>query len=475
MGQLRWVTRITSALSSHLSLDDLQTIILSALVSPDGLEYSRAIFFAVDRATTCLCGKVAVGPNSRREAQLLRRELREEEAYLEHMADASTATLEDDTARDSLQILRDSKFWIHLSQMVESADEASRRVASVRKPIVTATEEKETFLQWAARRKRPTLVTELVDQCPPVDEALAGLLARPTVVIPLRTPKGLRGLILADRRYSSGVQISDADLEDLEWFAVQAALAIENAELIEDLGNAYNQLRELDNLKSNFLSIVSHELRTPMTAVLGFVDLLLGEKVGDLQPPQRSILVRASKNANHLLQILNDLLEVSEVQAEGIRDVHVRPVDPLVVLFNTLPRLEQRRRGQNVEIEPVVHESVPRIICEPRALERILFHLLDNAIKFSRPNDRIQVDFSCHGERLHIAVRDSGIGIDPDRLQQIFESFYQVDNRLTRSYEGLGLGLTVTRLLLTSTQGEIHVESQPGHGSTFTISYPIAP
>lgn len=474
IGQLRWVTRISTALSRSVRVNDLYTIILSAVLAPDGLNYSRAFLFALDRASGMLHGKIAAGPRTRREARATQRELLAEAEYLQKLALESRDSCSEYNPGETLGILENSAHWISLHRGEFGEDAESRELASLRISPQPTPEVPPNLLQWAASLHCPRPVV-FGPKAPLIPAPLDTLLISPAAAVPLRTPKGLHGVLFVDRRFSSQKSFTENDLQELDWFALQAALAIENAELIEDLEEAFQQLKEVDTLKSNFLSILSHELRTPMTGIMGFVDLLLDERVGELTPNQRSLLIRVSKNSNHLLQIFNDLLEVSEVQVDGLRDTQLRPVDPLAVFFNTLPRLELRRRENEVDIEPVIEEAIPRIICEARSLERILFHLLDNAVKFSTSGSRVQVEFRSRNEWLEIAVRDHGPGIAQDRLQRIFDSFYQVDHRLSRSYEGLGLGLTVVRMLLQSTNGRIQVDSTPGDGSMFTISYPIAP
>jgi signal transduction histidine kinase len=474
IGQLRWVTRISTALSRSVRVNDLYTIILSAVLAPDGLNYSRAFLFAVDRASGMLHGKIVAGPRTRNEARALQRELLAENEYLSKLTLEAKAADPEHNQGEALGILEDSAHWISLLRGEVGEDPDSRELASLRLSPQSTSEANPNLLRWAASLHRPRPI-ETGNKALPIPPPLDAMLAHPAAAVPLRTPKGLHGVLFVDRRFSSRKSFTENDLQELDWFALQAALAIENAELIEDLEEAFQQLKEVDTLKSNFLSILSHELRTPMTGIMGFVDLLLDERVGELTPNQRSLLIRVSKNSNHLLQIFNDLLEVSEVQVDGLRDTQLRPVDPLAVFFNTLPRLELRRRDTEVDIEPIIEDAIPRIICEARSLERILFHLLDNAVKFSRTGSRVQVEFRNRSGWLDIAVRDHGPGIAQDRLQRIFDSFYQVDHRLARSYEGLGLGLTVVRMLLQSTNGRIQVDSTPGDGSTFTISYPIAP
>jgi signal transduction histidine kinase len=185
------------------------------------------------------------------------------------------------------------------------------------------------------------------------------------------------------------------------------------------------------------------------------------------------LLKRVSLHSQHLQSMVNDLLEIAEVEAGGMINVAIHPVDPLAALLKVQPKVEGRRLSKQVTIEPVIREKVPMVMADEHALERILFHLLDNAIKFIQGPGKIQVEFERDGPLLNITVADSGIGISQDNLKQIFNHFYQVDFRLERAYGGMGIGLTVVKLLLEATGGKIRVESTPGLGSRFTVSFPV--
>ncbi len=156
-------------------------------------------------------------------------------------------------------------------------------------------------------------------------------------------------------------------------------------------------------------------------------------------------------------------------------NVSLRSVDPLEVLLNVTSKVEGRRGGRKIDISPELQARTPLIRGDRTALERIFFHLLDNAAKFTPPEGQVGVSFREHEGQLDITIEDSGIGISAEELQRIFDHFYQVDSRLERVYGGMGMGLTVVKLLLDATGGRIRVESTPGIGSRFTLTFPVAP
>lgn len=480
--QISWVTRISTALSSTNNFEDVISVVLAGLVAPTGLGYSQVLYFEYDRDTHLLHGKYALFHESRETMAELARELEDETAFMERRAeaagrDAGPNVADEDFLEEeaALHSLTSSAQWVTLFQRLAPDNEVTNRLETMDFPVgMRAREEgKASNLFELLRYWRSPKALSLQDLGASVPAPLAELLAEYFVLVPLHSQRTLRAVLFVDRRLEHGHPASKEELRELEWFARQASIAIENVEVSSDLSRAYQDLKQLDQMKSNFLSIISHELRTPLTAIGGFVELIREERVGSINENQRSLLGRVSKNTGHLSRLVNDLIEVAEIAAEGTVEVELGPVEPLAVFLDTLPKLEQRRRTQEVKIIPVVEEQVPRIYTDERAFSRVLYHLIDNAMKFSDEQGTVEVRFQAEGDFLLISVCDEGVGISPENLEHIFQEFYQVDNTLTRGQEGLGLGLAVTKMLLTATHGRIKVDSTPGKGSIFTVIYPI--
>lgn len=475
VNQLRWVTRISVALSSAVHADDIYSVLLSGMVSPSGLGFTHAMVFEADSQGREMTGRLAVRIQTTREYEALQRELEDEGRFLEQKRqELASRASDDESACDELRMLQLGSQWVTLSQRLGADSPETDEIRRLRYTMQEPEPGQPPTLFQAARQFAGPRVVDKSTGNGSIPKELQPLLHEQFAVVPLRTVRGLRALILIDRGLT-GEPLTNDDVESLDWFATQGALALQNADLISDLERTYEELKTVDQLKSNFLSIISHELRTPLTAITGFIELLINGKAGEVSDAQKNLLIRVAKNTSHLSNMVNDLIEIAEIKAEGLSDVRLVPVDPLSTLFATLPRLEFRRRGTRVEIEPVFEGVVPNILCDPRALERIYFHLLDNAVKFSPPDETVTVEYERTGDdRLRIAICDRGSGIAKDKLQRIFDEFYQIDNSLTRSHEGLGLGLAVTRVLVQSTRGEIHVESTEGVGSRFVLVYPVA-
>lgn len=471
--QIVWVTRISTALSATKNVDDLISVILAALVSPTGLGFSRVLLFEHDVTQFKLRGRYALFHQSRESIQALAKDMEDDARFLEERTEDQEASGYD-LGEESMHSLENSGPWIVLFQQLNPDNELTRKLKELEFDTVPAKRRADggTLFQSLPLWKKPHALGPEALGCE-LPEALSALLPSHFAVIPMFTNKGLRAVLFADRHLEDNGPISETDLEELSWFSRQAALAIENAEINSDLQNAYEELKQLDQMKSNFLSVISHELRTPLTAMSGFVDLLLEERVGEINENQRMLMSRVQKNTGHLIHLVNDLIEVAEVEVEGAVEVRLRPVEPLGVLMDVLPRLDQRRRQKSVKVVPVVDCEIPNIQADDRALGRIFFHLLDNAIKFSPDETVVEVHFRANKDCLHIDISDQGVGIPPEHLSRIFTQFYQVDNTLTRGHEGLGLGLAVTKMLIKASHGQIDVASEVNEGSTFTVTYPI--
>ncbi len=475
--QIRWVTRLSIALGSTQSVEDVYSVLLSGLLSPSGLGCSRVVALDYDPSTHHFHGRMDVGYESREAIAQFERDIQDEERALRERRNSHDETMRLSPEQEpAIYNMYAGAEWLTALNRLGMEEDQAHVFGQLHFEVRLGREEGtprdilSECIHW--RHPRRIEPAEYAHRLPP---AISSRLEGTAIGVPIFTQAGLLGIIFVDRRFDKGQAVTDEDLEDLAFFANQSALAISNARLIQDLNRAYQDLKELDTIKSNFLSTISHELRTPLTAMIGFVDLVAGEKVGPLNPTQETLMSRVQKNTRHMITMVNDLIDIAELQVEGMRDRNLTTIDPLEVLMKTIPQLENRRRDKKGEIEPVLPtDGIPKVLSHEDSLRRILYHLLDNAIKFSPGNANVEVIFEPRPGVLALSIRDHGIGIPKEKVARIFEQFYQVDNSMTRSQEGLGLGLTVTRMLAQSIKATLKVESEVGRGSTFTVELPLA-
>ncbi len=467
--ELNLLEQVHVALGTASKLEDFYLIATSILVDPNAFGYSRALVLRSEERPRSFTGRVALGTQSLEDHLRFREDILEETRRLQELIEAIQRENPEPRAIQPLYDLRFHSLWIHLLQGNDAGGDGLNsgfRELNIGREGLPENH----LLERAAAATRATIFTaEDVDAT-----GLEDYVRFPCVAGRLVTRRGMHGLLIADRQYED-TPIDGESLYHFQWLVNHASVSLENVELVEELTATTQRLQEVDRLKSNFLSIVSHELRTPLTSIMGFAQLLAAEKVGTLQPSQRDLMRRIEQHSTHLHNMVNDILEIAEVEGGGMVNVQVQPVDPLSCFISVLPKIEARRGNKQVTIEPLIHDSVPLVWADDAALERVLFHLLDNAVKFSPGEGRVTVEYEAREAVLDISVQDSGIGIPQDNLKKIFDHFYQVDFRLERSFGGMGIGLTVVKLLLDAMNGRIRVESTPGVGSRFTLTFPIAP
>jgi len=232
-----------------------------------------------------------------------------------------------------------------------------------------------------------------------------------------------------------------------------------------------SELARLEEVRRDFVANASHELRTPLAAIRGFAETLL-ENGALTDAERRSYLEIIDRHAQRLTHIVSDLLELSTIERGRIRLEPVElDVDAVVdsLVRDSGPRFQERR----LEVH---HSSSGRAtaLADPRAVEQILTNLLDNAVKYTEPGGRIEIQVESGPTKVRVRVRDTGIGIPEQDLGRIFERFYRVDKARSRALGGTGLGLAIVKHLVQSLGGEISVKSELGAGSTFTFTLPRA-
>ncbi|PKO16026.1 hypothetical protein CVU37_11775 [candidate division BRC1 bacterium HGW-BRC1-1] len=465
--ELNLLEQVHVALGTASKLDDFYLITASLLVDPNAFGYSRAFILRCDERCNTFIGRVALGLKTAEEDKEFRNSLMEETLHLQELVKAIETDSGEAHAIQPLYDLRYHTLWIEMLQADSKCEDfnlAFRDVSLHRDGLPS-----NHLLEIAATSTRASLIEG--------DGALDGLedfISTPCVAGRLITRRGLHGIVIADCSFESD-GMDEERLYHFQWLLNHASVTLENVELVEDLTATTIRLQEMDRLKTNFLSIVSHELRTPLTSIIGFVHLLLNEKMGALTRPQLDLLKRVSQHSSHLQSMVNDILEIAEVEGGGMVNVMLEHVDPLEAFLSVLPRVENRRGSRNIVIEPVLQDTVPLVWADQNALERVYYHLLENAVKFIPTEGRVTLEFNEHEGMLDIAIQDTGIGISEENLKKIFDHFYQVDFRLERVYGGMGIGLTVVKLLLDAMKGRIRVESTEGQGSRFILSFPVVP
>jgi signal transduction histidine kinase len=268
------------------------------------------------------------------------------------------------------------------------------------------------------------------------------------------------------------VEALNADLErKVEVRTRELASALEGIEGANRmLSDANRALTEASKAKSAFLANVSHELRTPLNSVIGFSELLTDPGFGDLSPRQREFLSDIRDSGEHLLALINDILDLSKIEA-GKLDVNREPIEiaELVRESASMLRPQAAKKGLTLEIEADVSG---RADVDPRLVRQVLVNLLSNAVKFTPENGRVDLAASFEGDDLVLTVGDTGIGIPEPDQEKIFLEFYQVDGSYARKYEGTGLGLALVRRMMTLHNGTVSVSSRPGEGSRFVCVFP---
>lgn len=241
----------------------------------------------------------------------------------------------------------------------------------------------------------------------------------------------------------------------------------------EELVSAYDRLREHDSLKSAFVSNISHELRTPLNVILGLCQLLERDRQLPLAPLQNEAVVRMERNARALLELVNDLLDYSRLEA-GRAALHLERVDVKEIIQEAIAGYENEARNKRIELHVEILDGLGTVLTDRHKLEQVLSNLIGNAVKFTASGNVTVSAAPLDGDRWCLEVSDTGIGISRDALSYIFDEFRQVDDRLTRSYGGTGLGLAITKKIVELLEGEISVKSELQEGSRFRIVWPRA-
>ena len=264
---------------------------------------------------------------------------------------------------------------------------------------------------------------------------------------------------------------SDEDVELLETVATQASIAIENARAYERLTETAEELRESDRFKTQFLANMSHELRTPLNSIIGFSRVMLKGIDGPLTEPQEADLNSIYNSGQHLLALINSILDMSKIEAGKI-ELTFEEVFLPGILDAVIGTTRALVKDRPIELCTDVPEDLPSVWADTQRVRQVLLNLMSNAAKFTEEGS-ISLKAEVGQEYVTLSVTDTGIGIDPEAQSRLFIPFQQVDGSTTRRAGGTGLGLAISRSFVEMHGGEIRVDSEPGKGSMFAFTLPI--
>jgi signal transduction histidine kinase/ActR/RegA family two-component response regulator len=347
-----------------------------------------------------------------------------------------------------------------------SSDELLRKLRGIRVELET------TLVGRAALEGHPIAVADL--DAVELDPHLRLLREdgwRSVLAVPVLRGERIIGALVVRRKRPG--PFSNETVEFLETFASQSALAVWNAQLFRELETKSAELQVVSQHKSEFLASMSHELRTPLNAVIGFSEVLLERMFGDLNERQDEYLRDILGSGRHLLQLLNDILDLSKVEA-GRMELATSAFDVRSVMEYGVSMVRERANLHGITLTLDVDTAVDGIDSDELRVKQVLVNLLSNAVKFTPDGGHVAVVARRVDDELSVTVADDGAGIAPDDRERIFESFQQ-GRRGPQREEGTGLGLTLCRRIVSLLGGRMWLESELGVGSTFGFTVPMRP
>jgi len=281
----------------------------------------------------------------------------------------------------------------------------------------------------------------------------------------------------------------EGDTELLSILAGQIGTAIENTKLYTELFGSHKELerrvaertqeleklneelKNLNKMKSDFISAVSHELRTPLTSIKGYASILMTGKLGDVLPAQKERLEKIDKHSNSLVHLINNLLDIARIESGKVQ-MDMKDVSIKEILDSIVDIITPQVKEKNISLKINSNIKFDKIKADQIQLERALLNLLSNAVKFTPEKGRVLIDIQEKNDNIQFSIEDTGIGIPPQDIPKVFQEFFRADNALDQKIKGSGLGLSLVKKIVEAHKGKIWFNTELAKGTRFTFTLP---
>lgn len=354
-------------------------------------------------------------------------------------------------------------------QLVAGAGEVGKQMVEEKRLIPVALET--SIVARAARTRQAVVINDTRQSTTFLPHRLLPN-TRSELAVPLLA--GERVLGVFDVQADQPDRFGEEDIRIQTTLAAQIAIALQNANLFAEQTATLNRLQEIDQLKSSFLANMSHELRTPLNSILGFTDVILEGLDGPITAPMENDLKVVQKNGQHLLGLINDILDMAKIEA-GRMTINPEKFDLREMIDEVMEITGSLAQARKLSLMHTLSPNVELMVdADHVRVRQVLINLVGNSIKFTEQGG-VTISAERRGDNMLICVADTGIGIPADRLENVFEAFSQVDNSTTRKAGGTGLGLPISRRLIELHGGRLWAESTglPGDGARFFVELPI--
>jgi signal transduction histidine kinase len=330
--------------------------------------------------------------------------------------------------------------------------------------------EAETAMGEVAAHRAPIQLADLAERpSAPLRDASLNAGFRGVLIVPLVGPERVLGMLVLQRRATG--EFPPETVQLMQTLASQSVLAIQNARLFREIADKSEQLARASEHKSQFLANMSHELRTPLNAILGYAELLVDGIYGKLPDRPRGVLERIQNSGKHLLALINDVLDLSKIEA-GQLTLTLEDYSLPEVVQSVVTVTEPLAAAKGLKFTAALQDDMPMAHGDARRVSQVLLNLVGNAIKFTDQGE-IEIHASTTNGQFVLTVRDTGPGIADADQERIFGEFQQIDNSNTRKQGGTGLGLAISKRMVEMQGGTVTVDSVLGQGSTFRVVLPV--